>query len=94
MQTPNRNPFIPPYLCFLWQARIVYVPSNARQINFPEEAIFKEGTTFAMDGNNKTGVFLIPGHQGSSCSSDTGDHLRDAHSDEGGGSKNNSKMRL
>ena len=29
-----------------------------RQIKFPEEAIFKEGTTFAMDRNNKTGVFL------------------------------------
>lgn len=81
----------PPYLCFLWQARKVYVPSNARQINFPEEAIFKEGTTFAMDGNNKTGVFLVPGQQGSSCSSDT--RRSSQRSALRWGSKNNNRMK-
>lgn len=78
----EQKPIHPSYLCFLWQARIVSVPSNSWQMNFPEEAIFKEGATFAMDGNNKTGVFIIPGHR---------EIISETHWD--GGSKNNSRMR-
>lgn len=55
----NRTETHSSYLCFLWQARIFYVPSNAQQINFPEEALFKEGATSAKGGNNQTGVFII-----------------------------------
>lgn len=84
VQKQNRKkPIDPLYLCFLWQARTFYVPSNSHKLTSPKRPFLKKGPHLQWMGITKQGSLSFQSSRAAAVAQTQVDHLGEAYWDGG-----------